>query len=228
MWTPTDGVRRPGPARDDADAGPAGELAVGLRHVGGARLVAAGDQADRACRAARRGARCSSRRGRRRRSRHPGWPAGRPAPCRRGGSQAVLEIDARALQLRLLRVGRIDVRDRPLPLPLDRAARARERTPSARVSDAAAKTGSGPVSYHHSNGPYSCGFPASRCGSGRAAARAGRGPGACAGRRRRPAGSRRGRSAAACSPAGRSVSSHTSARPATRPAPTYARSPSTS
>ena len=40
-------VRRAGPARDEADARPAGELAVGVRHVRGAGLVAARDQADR-------------------------------------------------------------------------------------------------------------------------------------------------------------------------------------
>jgi len=43
---PTRGMRRAGPARDHADPGPPGELAVGIGHVGGADLVAAGDEAD--------------------------------------------------------------------------------------------------------------------------------------------------------------------------------------
>ncbi len=41
------GVRRPGAARHHADTRAAGELAVGVGHVGGADLVAAGDEADR-------------------------------------------------------------------------------------------------------------------------------------------------------------------------------------
>ena len=41
------GVRRPRAARDHADSRAAGELAVGVGHVGGADLVAAGDEADR-------------------------------------------------------------------------------------------------------------------------------------------------------------------------------------
>src|SRR5581483_6854110 len=40
------GVGGAGPARHEADARPAGELAVGLGHVAGAALVAAGDEAD--------------------------------------------------------------------------------------------------------------------------------------------------------------------------------------
>ncbi len=40
------GVGRARPARHEADAGAAGELAVGLRHVGGAALLAAYDEAD--------------------------------------------------------------------------------------------------------------------------------------------------------------------------------------
>jgi hypothetical protein len=40
------GVAGTGPARDHGDAGLAGELAVGFRHVGGARLVARVDQRD--------------------------------------------------------------------------------------------------------------------------------------------------------------------------------------
>ena len=43
----TRGVRRAGAARDHADARAAGELAVGVGHVGGADLVAAGDEAER-------------------------------------------------------------------------------------------------------------------------------------------------------------------------------------
>ena len=43
---------------------------------------------------------------------------------------ALLEVDARPLQLRLLLVGGIDVRDRPLAGPLGRAGRARGRTRS--------------------------------------------------------------------------------------------------
>ncbi len=43
--------------------------------------------------------------------------------------------------------------------PTRPAGRGRGRTPSPRVSEAAAKTGSGPVSYHHSSGPYSCDSP---------------------------------------------------------------------
>ena len=40
-------VRRTGPARDDADSRAARELPVGVRHVRGAGLVPAGDEADR-------------------------------------------------------------------------------------------------------------------------------------------------------------------------------------
>ena len=47
VWTPHRRLRRARPARDHADARPAGELAVRLRHVRGAHLVAAGDEADR-------------------------------------------------------------------------------------------------------------------------------------------------------------------------------------
>ena len=44
---PACGVRRPRAARDHADPRPAGELAVGVGHVGGPDLVAAGDEPDR-------------------------------------------------------------------------------------------------------------------------------------------------------------------------------------
>ncbi len=40
------GVGRAGAARDEADAGAAGQLAVGLRHVGGAAFLAADDELD--------------------------------------------------------------------------------------------------------------------------------------------------------------------------------------
>ena len=40
------GMRRTGAAGDQADAGPTGQLAVGLRHVGRAALVPRGDEAD--------------------------------------------------------------------------------------------------------------------------------------------------------------------------------------
>src|SRR5260221_12571661 len=40
-------MRRAGTARDDGDSRPAGELSVGVGHVRGAGLVAAGDQPDR-------------------------------------------------------------------------------------------------------------------------------------------------------------------------------------
>ena len=77
------GVGRARPAGDEADPGTAGQLAVGLGHVRGSRLVAAGDQPDRGCRVSRRGARCSSRPERRTRARRRGRPAGRRAACRR-------------------------------------------------------------------------------------------------------------------------------------------------
>ncbi len=48
MCTPTDAWVAPGAARHEADPGAARELPVRLRHVRGAGLVAAGDEADRA------------------------------------------------------------------------------------------------------------------------------------------------------------------------------------
>ena len=47
MWIPTAAWVAPGRARDEADPGPAGELAVRLGHVRGGRLVPGGDQPDR-------------------------------------------------------------------------------------------------------------------------------------------------------------------------------------
>ena len=102
--------------------------------------------------------------------------------------------------------------------PTPPAAPGRARTRSPRRATAAANTGSGPVSYHHSNGAYSCDV-ALRVDADRArrAARACPGPGACAGRRRRPAGSRPGRSGGAMSSgAGARSAPTTSARPSTR------------
>ena len=48
------GVGGAGSAGDEADAGLAGELAVALRHVGGAAFLPAGDDADAALRAVQR------------------------------------------------------------------------------------------------------------------------------------------------------------------------------
>ena len=73
---------RAGAARDHAHAGPTGELAVRLRHVRRARLVAARHQAGSASRRARRAARGSSRRARRTRARSRAPRAGRRAACR--------------------------------------------------------------------------------------------------------------------------------------------------
>ncbi len=124
---------RAGPARDHADAGTAGQLAVRLRHVGRARLVAARDQPDRRLVEAVEQLEVAL-------ARHAERDLGAvhrelvgeqlAAPARR--SQTVLEVDARALELRLLVVGRVDVADRALALPLAPAARARARTPSPR------------------------------------------------------------------------------------------------
>ena len=47
MCTPPAACVAPGPARDHADSRPAGELSVGVGHVGCPDLVAAGDEADR-------------------------------------------------------------------------------------------------------------------------------------------------------------------------------------
>ena len=47
VWTPTARVRCPRAARDETDARPAGELAVRVRHVGGADLVPRRDVPDR-------------------------------------------------------------------------------------------------------------------------------------------------------------------------------------
>ena len=48
VCTPIEALVAPGAARDEADARPAGELAVGVGHEGGAAFLAVDDQADAA------------------------------------------------------------------------------------------------------------------------------------------------------------------------------------
>ena len=81
------GLGRARPARDEADTRAPGQLAVGLGHVRGARLVPAGDQADRRVVEAVEHGRGSSRPGRRRRARRRAPRAGRRAAARRRESQ---------------------------------------------------------------------------------------------------------------------------------------------
>ena len=78
------------------------------------------DAAASARRRARRAPRGSSRRARRRRCRRRGRELVDEELCRRAGSQRLFQVDARALELRPLLIGRIDIRDRPLPGPLGR------------------------------------------------------------------------------------------------------------
>ena len=139
--------------------GPAGQLAVGLRHVRGAALVAAGDEADRRVVERRRAPRGSSRRERRRRCRRRGRRAGRRAACRRAGSQRrLLEVDrARAAASASRR--RRDRRSGSSACPPTRAEHQHAHERRVLRLGRGGEHGSGPVSYHHSNGPYSCDVP---------------------------------------------------------------------
>ena len=150
------GVRRARAARDHADAGPAGELPVGVGHVRGADLVAAGDEADRRVEErVEHGEVALARDAERERRRRAAtsWST-RISPPRRLSRQGdrVLEEDRRPLQLRPVVVGGIDVADRPLPGPLGgQEQHADERRLG--VPDAVASTGSGPDSNQAPPGP---------------------------------------------------------------------------
>ena len=216
-------LRRAWPARDHANARPPGQLAVRLGHVRRARLVAAGDQAGSASRRGRRAARCSSRRERRTRPPCREPPAGRRATCRR----ARLTDGARS---RRARAGALASRRRQgrrsesfASPPTPAAARARARTPSPRSPTPPRRPGRGRSRTTTRTGRTRATRPGCRSGCAPGAAPAAPGRDGCAGARRSRAESRRGRSAGATAPAGRSVSSHTSARPWTRAAPTSPR-----
>ena len=117
MWTPTAACVAPGPARDEADPGPAGELPVRLRRVRSTLLVAARDEPDR---------RVVER------VEHRQVALAREAEREVGAVQLELvdedaaagphsgnlEEDGRALEPRLVLVAGVDVADRPLARPL--------------------------------------------------------------------------------------------------------------
>ena len=110
----------PGPRVTMQMPGPAGELAVGVGHVRGADLVAAGDEADRRV-VERVEHRQVALAGHAERDVDPvDARAGRRGACRPSSRQAqrVLEEDGGLLELRPILVGRIDVADRALPRPL--------------------------------------------------------------------------------------------------------------
>ena len=141
------------------------------------------------------------------------------------------------LELRLVLVGR-DRRRRSSACPPTRRGSTSTRTNAVgSVSDAAANTGSGPVSYHHSNGPYSCDSPCVSIRIGRRAGRAVPGPG-CVCRCATPPGGKSTRSQRTIQPTRSSstrrerrplaVSSQTSAWPSTCAAPKCASSRATS
>ena len=138
--------------------GPAGQLAVGLGHVRGGRLVPARDQPDRRVVERVEHARGSSRPGRRTRCRRRGRSSWSTRICAAGARHRrdrLLEEDRRALELRLLLVGRVDVADRPLARPLARAGAGRGRTPvSSRRRTRSPARDRGPLSNHASPAPY--------------------------------------------------------------------------
>ena len=113
-------LRRPGPARDDGDARPAGELPVGVGHVRGAGLVAARDQPDRGVVEAVEHREEALARDAEDRVRPVHGELVDEELAAVATHSWLFEIDAGALQLRLVLVGGIDVRDRPLARPLGR------------------------------------------------------------------------------------------------------------
>ena len=191
------GVRRAGAAGDHADARPAGELAVGVGHVRGADLVAAGDEADRrVVERVEHGQVALA--GHAEGDVHPvddelvdEEPAARPHVR----VEPVLEEDGGLLELRPILVGGVDVADRALPGPLggqDQDADERRRLVLRRLGEHRIGAGLEPGTARPVRGRCAprCGCRSCRGAGSGSPARDG-----CGCRRRRRAGSRCGRSA---------------------------------
>ena len=113
-------VRRSGASRDHADPRAAGQLAVGVGHVGGADLVAAGDEADRGVvEGVEHGqiALAGNAVGHVHPVHHE-LVDEEPAAAPHVRRKPVLEVDGWLLQLREIVVGGVDVADRALARPL--------------------------------------------------------------------------------------------------------------